>query len=955
MRTTLTIVASLICIMSLGQIPSLTFQDSKNKQKLEIAQLNVSVNVVGNMATTTFDVIYHNPLNRNLEGELSMALGDGQELCRYALDINGKLREGVIAEKVKARQTFEAVTRQNIDPGIVNLTKGNSFNTKIFPIPAQGNKRVILAIAETLKGDEQNLYYSLPMEASQNIGLFKLDVKVIKSQGEKKDIASEFENMKFDSNDNAYVLSFERKNYSSAAPLKFTIPRFSAGAHQLFTCNFEGQTYFYLNLKAPKLKQKTKETPHKIAVYWDHSLSASQRSIEKELKLLDSYLVSFKGAREVTLVAFNNKVDMPQTFRINQNADKITEAIRQLDNDGATCLDDLKFDSSFDEIILFSDAVNTIGEANIISSKIPVYTVSSGKGANYSLLKKIASASRGVFIDLNVLSVEKALKNMNQDNEMFISCTFDPSSIMEVYPNTPGSVNEYFELSGILKADHGDLTVNYGTQNKITQRQTIEIHQASQAPVARIWASKKIQSMMEDPENNQKEMMQLGQKFNIVTANTAFIVLDRVEDYVAHGIIPPDELKEEYNKMLANQFPIEALSPKVIQERNIDRLNQLKSWYTNPPKVSSVSKNTVNTFSIDEEDENDITSQEEISISVADVRGNDEENGMDIADLNARMSLDGESENSNVNINHTEPSIKVLAWLPDAPYMQEMRSAANKNLDSLYFILKEENKDRPSFYIEMADFFFEKKMKATAVRVLSNTLELDLENPELLKVAARRLLQEGEYESAIKVLQEIKKLRPEEPQSFRDLALAYQAAGNYQDALESYLFVMDHDWNRFEEIKDIVLNELNNLVCLHKDQLNLKNVNAGYLNPMPLDIRITLDWSSNENDIDLWVIDPNGEKCFYSHANTKIGGKITRDFTRGYGPEEFTLRNAKRGTYTVYVDYFGESRQTITGPVTIYANLTTHYGTSQQQTKAITVQLMETKETRQVGQLEFDN
>lgn len=880
-----------------------------------------------------------------------MALGDGQELCRYALDINGKLREGVIAEKVKARQTFEAVTRQNIDPGIVNLTKGNSFNTKIFPIPAKGNKRVILAIAETLKGDDQNLYYSLPFEASQNIGLFKLDVKVIKSQEGKKAMAPESENLQFDSHDNAYCLAFERKNYSSDGPLKFTIPRFSAKAHQLFTCNFEGQTYFYLNLKAPQLEHNNKEMPHKIAVYWDHSLSASRRSIEKELTLLEGYLGSLKGAKEVTLIAFNNKVDIPQTFLINQNTAKIMEAIRKLDNDGATCLDDLKFNNHYDEIILFSDAVNTLGEANIESPKIPVYSVSSGKGANYSLLKKIAAASRGEFIDLNVLSVEKALKRMNQNNEMFISCTFDPSNIMEVYPNTASPVGEYFELSGILKTDRGEITVNYGTRNKITQRQTFEIHQASEAPVARIWASKKIQSMMDDPENNQQEIMRLGQKFNIVTANTAFIVLDRVEDYVAHGIIPPDELKEEYKKLLANQFPIEKLSPQIIQERNIARLDQLKSWYTNPPAVATESKNTVHTITVSDNE----YIESEASFSIADVRGNDEENGMDIADLNARIVLDEVAEDSNVHMNQKEPSIKILAWLPDAPYMKEMRDAKNKDLDSLYFKLKEENKDRPSFYIELADFFFEKKMKETAVRVLSNTLELDLENPELLKVAARRLLQEGEYESAIKVLREIKKLRPEEPQSFRDLALACQAAGNYQDALETYLYILDHEWNRFEEIKDIVLNELNNLVSLHKEQLNLKNVNPGYLHPMPLDIRITLDWSSNENDIDLWVIDPNGEKCFYSHANTKIGGKISRDFTRGYGPEEFTLKTAKRGTYTVYVNYFGDSRQTITGPVTIYANLTTHYGTGQEKTKAITVQLKEDKETRQIGQLEFDN
>ena len=49
-----------------------------------------------------------------------------------------EIAEGVIVEKVKARQAFEAVVRQNIDPGLVNITKGNEFKTRIYPIPAKG-------------------------------------------------------------------------------------------------------------------------------------------------------------------------------------------------------------------------------------------------------------------------------------------------------------------------------------------------------------------------------------------------------------------------------------------------------------------------------------------------------------------------------------------------------------------------------------------------------------------------------------------------------------------------------------------------------------------------------------------------------------------------------------------------------------------------------------------------
>jgi tetratricopeptide (TPR) repeat protein len=307
-------------------------------------------------------------------------------------------------------------------------------------------------------------------------------------------------------------------------------------------------------------------------------------------------------------------------------------------------------------------------------------------------------------------------------------------------------------------------------------------------------------------------------------------------------------------------------------------------------------------------------------------------------------------------LNKSKSTIKVLSWMPHAPYMEELRKANDDELLAIYYKLKDENKNRPSFYIQVADLFFVKGKHKQAVRILSNTIELDLENPELLKVVARRLLDEKEYEMSIKIFTEIKDLRPEEPQSYRDLALAYTKNKQYQKALDMHLHILNRKWGRFEEIKEVVFNEFNWLIALHGKDLDLSEVNKDYIKSMPLDIRISIDWSSNNNDIDLWVVDPNGEKCYYKNRFTKIGGKLSKDFTQGYGPEEFSIKKAKRGFYTIYVNYYSESRQSITGPVTVYAELITHYGTDKQKTERIAIQLENdsSKKTVQIGQLEFN-
>jgi len=954
---------------SLAQVPSLSIHRQTGEESLDISQLDVNVEIVGNIATTTFDIVFYNPFNRVLEGELSMMLKNGQEICRYALDVNGKLREGVIVEKIKARQTFEAVVRRKIDPGIINKTKGNSFKTKIYPIPAKGSKRVVLALSETLSGDNENLYYILPFGNTKKIKQFSLKVKAIKSQEKFNQPHSSFQNVEFDNQDNAYVLNLERENFKATEPIKFTIPRFSKDKYQLFTCDFEGETYFYLNLKPEELKIIKKKEPKSISIFWDNSFSTSKRNITKELELLELYLNTLSANTAVSIIAFNINATLQKNFIAN-DIKSIISYIKTLENDGATCLDCLNFPTNTDEILLFSDGVNTVGKDEILSPKVPIYTITSSAGSNYSFLKQVSSKTNGDFIDLSIITKERALELLSSDEDKFLSCKYNSSFIKEVYPKMPMRVDNYFELVGILIKDNAELTINFGNKSGISQSKTFTIQKQSNTPVvARIWATKKIAHLDYNYKENKEDIFSLSQKYNIISKNTAMLVLDMVEDYVAHKITPPEELKDEYNRLIALQKEQDQvkLSSKEIQEININRIERLTKWYKNPivekPNIDNrvgIRHSIADSIPVQLEG---VEILEEVYIEENEIEGSEMMVMYAISDSGNDIESDNDIEIEEESLSKSKSSIKVLSWMPDAPYIKTLRSASDSDLLPLYYKLKDENLNRPSFYIQVADLFFKRGKHLEAVRILSNAIELDLENPELLKIVARRLLDENEYNLAINIFIEIKNLRPEEPQSYRDLAMAYCAnlrfvvsvSKQYQKALDMYLYILDNKWDRFEEIKDVVFNELNRLISLHSKDLDLSKVNKDYINAMPLDVRITIDWSSNENDIDLWVIDPNGEKCYYKNKRTKMGGKITKDFTRGYGPEEFTLKTAKRGFYSIYVNYYSESRQTITGPVTVYATLTTNYGTKDEKTEKISIQLENDneKKTLQIGQLEF--
>jgi uncharacterized protein YfaP (DUF2135 family) len=91
----------------------------------------------------------------------------------------------------------------------------------------------------------------------------------------------------------------------------------------------------------------------------------------------------------------------------------------------------------------------------------------------------------------------------------------------------------------------------------------------------------------------------------------------------------------------------------------------------------------------------------------------------------------------------------------------------------------------------------------------------------------------------------------------------------------------------------------------------------------------------------------------YDHNLTTIGGLVSKDFTQGYGPEEYCLHQAMHGTYKIEANYYGSQAAQIMGPVTVQAEVITHFGRPNEKRKSLTLRLEEKKETVLVGEVEF--
>ena len=173
----------------------------KDSSRLKLTSLKIDVNIVGNFATTTYDMKFYNGLDRTLEGELVFPLGEGQSVSQFAMDVNDKLREAVIVEKELARVAFESTVRQNIDPGLLEKTEGNNYKARVYPILPKKHKHVVLTFEQELTTLNQHKTYELPLGIKSELDNFSIQMQIFNGKMLPKIKSSSYNNFFFKDRD----------------------------------------------------------------------------------------------------------------------------------------------------------------------------------------------------------------------------------------------------------------------------------------------------------------------------------------------------------------------------------------------------------------------------------------------------------------------------------------------------------------------------------------------------------------------------------------------------------------------------------------------------------------------------------------------------------------------------------------------------------------------------------
>ncbi len=966
--------------------PAMFDESGEQARPLDLNSVQVEVSVSGALARTTMTLGFGNSGNRAVAGNLYLPLPAQATVCAYALDIKGVMVDGVPVPKDTGRQIYETVMRRGIDPGLVEWTKGNVFKTRVFPVPANGSRFVrvswIAALAGGLAGTPQS--YVLPLAFRKTIKDFRVTVEVLKSASKPVEADNSLDLPAFSAWRDGWRTELKASNVLADKDLRLNLP--PVASHGLSLAReSDGKTWFSWFGPSADLGGGIESAgkgivAQSISLYWDASASRATANNARIIDTLQRALALWSSNKPVTVHVnvFRDQAEAPRTFAVARGDSRmLADFLSRLDYDGGSRLRDLPLPSKADDLaILVSDGLNNLGELGFPVLSVPLFVLSADAQLNAGRLAGLAAASGGAWIA--VVDPALAAARIGRPAFRLISATVLSGNVRDVVV-VPGTSEGLLGVSGQLESATARLQLDWGWGARVTKSVTLELSAAeattgSPSDLLRIvWAQSRLAVLLAAPDadspSRKAEVTRLGRDFNLVTPDTSLIVLETLDQYLEFNIQPPaklPELRRQWTERSSELKKADKQKKQVHLDQIIELWRQKVAWWDTTFKYPAGYR------------WQDV--QKEESRGLADRAGPgqpapamaaDQMSSQEARSLVPEREPAADAKKADVasgaeRDQPAQPSISIQAWTPDTPYLRELTAAGSVDKAYRLFLgMKARYQASPAFFMDVGDWFNKAGQRGLAKRIWSDLAEMELENPALLRILAYRLSQVGEYQLAREVFEDVLVMRPEEPQSWRDLALACASLKDYERAITLLWQVVvlpdvngpdgrKVSFDKTPGVEVVALTELNALIPLALNAgVHLPDIDLRLRKLMDADIRIVLSWDTDNCDMDLWVIEPSGEKAYYGNRATRIGGAVSNDITQGYGPEEYMIRKAMRGSYEVKVNFYGSGNPEVTGAVTLQATVITNFGRPNETRQTLTLRLTGNDDTYTVGKINF--
>lgn len=910
---------------------------------ITFSELTTDVRLHGHMAEIAIEARITNPSNEIVEARFALTLPDEAVVTGYALDIDGAMIEGVLVDQPKARAVYEDEVRKGIDPGLAEVTAGNVFQTRVYPIAAEGSRTIrvrFVAPVDPARG------LVLPLETESPVirAAFRVE-------------AGGFEVAPSVTLPVAGSLVLRKEGAVWRGALDGVAGKTLRGAltisgptvdPMLVSRHANGDHFFQIADSA--VTKTASPTPARVRIYWDSSRSRRDQPLSDERALLSAYLEAVKP-QAIDVVSFSTGA--PQVARFGDPAAAVTH-IAGLTYRGGTSfrgLDEVPLDPA-DLCLLFSDGAPTIDTDASFRPDCRLSIVSAAPEASGARLGRMALATRGQVLRLTGDNRAALVERLRRPAIAVVAAT-DNGGRRLPFRALPAQDGGWFVVGRMPDSGGVHLRIA-GIGRGIAERiYSAELRTDARSDAAgALWASAEVAELADNPLQRER-MRTVALHYSVASPTMAFLVLERPDQYLTADIKPPAgysrdwiadyqkqrrrheaETKEERAERLA--FVLEQWTarkawwatrfdpPKRVRkaksaEHEPEALPPPPPPPPPPPLSSPPSPVIAPAPSSDQMNEaNDVivtasrrdTSVQDVPVAITAISARDESG--------ATVALEMEDV------------------LSDQPYLKALDAAAPADRAAVLAAQEKMFGTLPAFYLETSEWFRLKGDAALAEALLLSALELPITDDETRFVVAFRLQRAGALDPAIGMLELIAATTDYRPQPKRSLALALAergggrgaaGRGDLERAFELLTAVaLDPANNRYDGIETVALMEANALVPAIEAAGGQWTLDPRLVALLDTDVRIVIEWTDGGSDIDLHVVEPTGEEVYYSHQKSLTGGLISNDMTDGYGPEEYVIHRAVAGAYEVRIDGYASDRLNPNGNGRVMVRLISDFG-----------------------------
>jgi Ca-activated chloride channel family protein len=537
---------------------------------LSVKYHHVKVEIVNQVARTSVDQVFINHFDRDIEGTYIFPVPEGASVSDFAMYIGNERVKGEILDSREARRIYEDIVRRMRDPGLLEYMGRNLFRARVFPIPANGQKRVQISYTEVLKSDGGLVKYLYPLntEKFSRDPLDDVSISVrVESEVPIVNVYSPSHKVsaRKDGPGRALV-GYEEKR---VRPDKDFLVYYSLSKDDvgLSFMNWEGPDggYFML-LASPRYAAAGERIVNKsIVLVLDSSGSMSGAKI-RQAKEAARFILNHLGPRdEFSLVDFDDGVTAFTEALVPATAENIGRALKFVDgieDSGGTNINDallqalsrMRGEDRPNYVLFLTDGLPTVGttetvdilrhvqQANTSRSRVFVFGV--GNDVNTELLDRLSSDHRGTSVYIGETEdLEGAISGFYEKISSpllsDLTVTFKGIETSQVYPR---SLPDLFKGSQLVLVGkyrgRGPVSIVLtGKSGREEKRFVLEGRTVAAGNpfnfLPRLWATRRIGYLIEEIRlqgSNQEladEIRRLGLKYGIVTPYTSFLVTER--------------------------------------------------------------------------------------------------------------------------------------------------------------------------------------------------------------------------------------------------------------------------------------------------------------------------------------------------------------------------------------------------------------------------------------------